>query len=494
MEKVRIYHDEIKGLIGDKLVDEITWDDLEMDQVFSCLNKTKSFVGEQMLYHRLHNLSWKNDEKMQSFLSENKSDRAAIEKGLKAVGKTDGDYNLPKFLINAELFKLENGWLYHVLQLMLVAAIALSFFSESYGMLALIGVVGVNLMVYMMTKLKYEVYIESIAKLKQIYDFSKWLISDEKRAAVFATDEEIRSVKALAKMSKLILNFSNRKHSALTGDITGLMWDYIWGVTLLDVSLFNWIMRIVEDKQGDIFNLYMLVGKVDSELSLLEAKEELPWWCIPNIDDNEKNIRAEELVHPLLANPVSNSITINGKIMLTGANASGKSTFMKAIAINVIMAQTINIVTAKSMSLAPMLVMTCMSLRDDVLSGESYYFREAKYLKRMLDVIDSGEPVFCVIDEILKGTNTTERIAASRAILEHIAETDCLAMVATHDMELTENEDYDKYYFNSKIENGDVVFDYILRRGVGGVSNAIALLELLKYPMDIIKRAKVYKA
>lgn len=494
MEKVRIYHDEIKGMISGRLVDEITWDDLEMDQVFSCLNKTKSFVGEQTLYHRLHNLEGEDNGDMQSYLYNNKSEKKAIEKKLGFIGKNGGDYNLPKFLINAQLFKIENGWFFHVLQLLLIASIIMAFVMGSYGKTTLIVVLVINLMVYMNTKVRYEVYIEAIAKFKQIYDFSKWLVSDEKRAAVFAKDEEIKSVRALSGMSKLILNFSNRKYGALTGDIAGLLSDYLWGVTLVDISMYNWIMSIIEDKQSDVLNLYKLVGRVDSELSILAAKEQLPMWSTPTIVEEADTIEGEELVHPLLANPVSNTISLTGKVMITGANASGKSTFMKAVAINMILAQSINIVTAKGMTLSPTLVMTCMSLRDDVMSGESYYFREAKYLKRILDVIDSGEPVICIIDEILKGTNTSERIAASKAILEYLAKTDCKAMVATHDMELTENKDYDKYYFDSRIEEGDVVFDYILRQGKGGASNAIALLEVLKYPLDIIKKAKVYKA
>ena len=88
-------------------------------------------------------------------------------------------------------------------------------------------------------------------------------------------------------------------------------------------------------------------------------------------------------------------------MVLTGANASGKSTFMKAVAINVILAQTINTCVAKNMKRPAIQVMTSMALRDDVLQGESYYMREIKYLKRMLDELETGEPMLFVIDEIL---------------------------------------------------------------------------------------------
>lgn len=123
-------------------------------------------------------------------------------------------------------------------------------------------------------------------------------------------------------------------------------------------------------------------------------------------------------------------------MVLTGANASGKSTFMKAVAINVILAQTINTCVAKNMKMPAIQVMTSMALRDDVLQGESYYMREIKYLKRMLDELETGEPMLFVIDGILKGTNTRERLVASNAILSYMVQKQGFLLIATHDLEL----------------------------------------------------------
>lgn len=128
--------------------------------------------------------------------------------------------------------------------------------------------------------------------------------------------------------------------------------------------------------------------------------------------------------------------------------------------------------------------------KQGTMSGESYYFREARYLKRMIDVIDSRNNVLCVVDEILKGTNTHERIAASKAILDYIAKDNCIALIATHDMELTETDLYNKFYFDSTVLNDDIVFDYKIHEGIGGKSNAIALLEILGYPKTIVERAR----
>lgn len=91
----------------------------------------------------------------------------------------------------------------------------------------------------------------------------------------------------------------------------------------------------------------------------------------------------------------------------------------------------------------------------------------------MIDEIDSGNRVLCVVDEILKGTNTHERIAASKAILDYIAKDNCFVLIATHDMELTEDAHYTKFYFDSTVQDNDIVFDYKIHSGIGGKSNAI---------------------
>lgn len=98
-------------------------------------------------------------------------------------------------------------------------------------------------------------------------------------------------------------------------------------------------------------------------------------------------------------------------------------------------------------------VMTSMALRDDVLQGESYYMREIKYLKRMLDELETGEPMLFVIDEILKGTNTRERLAASNAILSYMVQKQGFLLIATHDLELVYalKNRYDTYYFDSQV-------------------------------------------
>ena len=492
MEDIRRYHDSIKQAVGPGcLLDDITWEDLEMDQVFVRVNHTDSFIGEQMLFHKLHRVRTDDDPDFEcrlEFLDKNEKERVDIETRLFEIGKDTSAYYLSEFLQNTDLWKIGNSFVLHILQILLAFFfLAAILFENAWCVAGLVCVAMLNLMIYLGLKVKYEIYLDALGEFIRIYDFADWMVRYDKESR-FSPEHVRNAVKSLKNLSKGVMRINGRKQSTMTGDAAAILADYIWGITLLDVSMFNHIMKTIYDKQDAVITLLEYVGEIDSEIAVLSYRKSLDFWCAPQY--GERGIRLRGFVHPLLENPVKNDFVLNDRAIITGANASGKSTFMKAVAINCILAQTINTCTAERMRLGRMYVMTCMSLRDDIMSGESYYYREAKYLKRMLDMIDAGIPILCVIDEILKGTNTSERIAASKAILEYIGKTDSMVLVATHDSELTESKRYRKYHFENRIGNGDIQFDYKIYEGNSVQSNAIALLELLNYPKPIIDCAR----
>lgn len=196
--------------------------------------------------------------------------------------------------------------------------------------------------------------------------------------------------------------------------------------------------------------------------------------------------------HPLLSDPVKNSILADRGVLLTGSNASGKSTFLKMVAVNVILAQTIHTCTAESYKAPVFRIFSSMALRDSMENGESYYIVEIRSLKRILDAAqDHNGPVLCFVDEVLRGTNTVERIAAATQILIHLSESGALGFAATHDIEMTEllKEHYDNYHFEEEIRDGDILFPYQLLPGKASTRNAIRLLQLLGYDREITEKA-----
>mgnify|MGYP002039115454 FL=1 len=165
---------------------------------------------------------------------------------------------------------------------------------------------------------------------------------------------------------------------------------------------------------------------------------------------------------------------------------------MKAVALNLIMSQNLHTTTASSFKCHSVYVITSMANADDVLSGNSYFMAELKSIRRLFN-IHSKEMIYCFIDEIFKGTNTTERIAASESVLSFLYHTPNYKVIAaTHDIELSTilKKKYLNYYFNESIQNNQIFFDYKIKLGKANTRNAIELLRITHFPDQIYKRAK----
>ena len=203
-------------------------------------------------------------------------------------------------------------------------------------------------------------------------------------------------------------------------------------------------------------------------------------------------INAEDIYHPLIENPVTNPVFISKPLLVTGSNASGKSTYLKTIAINAIFAQTIATCLAKKYRSAVFNIFSSMALKDSVVHGESYYIAEIKSLKRIIERTEEDLQVLCVIDEVLRGTNTIERIAASSQVLRYLAEKKVLCIAATHDLELSEilGQIYDNCHFQEKYTGNNIEFDYTLYPGKSSTRNAIKLLGIMGFPAKVVKDAE----
>ncbi|MCR4596078.1 MAG: hypothetical protein K5673_04765, partial [Lachnospiraceae bacterium] len=219
----------------------------------------------------------------------------------------------------------------------------------------------------------------------------------------------------------------------------------------------------------------------------------------PSVFGDSTVIDVRDVWHPLLDDPVPNSITVDRSILLTGANASGKSTFLKSMALAAIYAQTFGYVCAGGYHAPLCLVASAMSVKDDVTSGDSYYMAEIKAVKRMTDryahIRSEGRSCLlplCFVDELLNGTNTEERIAACTQILLDMDRQGIRVMAATHDIELTVllSERYANHHFGEDLSEGDVKFSYKLKEGAAKSRNAIRLLKNLGFDPEMADRAE----
>jgi DNA mismatch repair ATPase MutS len=260
-------------------------------------------------------------------------------------------------------------------------------------------------------------------------------------------------------------------------------------IFLVDLIRFNRTVNHLIRYTDELNQLYRIVGELDAGISIASYRQSLELYCVPEFHD-DNTICFSEAYHPLLKCPVTNSGYIGNGSIVTGSNASGKSTFIKTIAINNILAQTINTCCAGKYELSFSYVASSMAIKDDILSGDSYFITEIKSLKRIIQYCKEQRCV-CFIDEILRGTNTPERIAASTAVLKLLHETDSLCLVASHDIELTKilTGIYDNYHFSEKFENDAIEFDYLLKEGASHSTNAIRLLKHMGFDQRIVEEA-----
>lgn len=207
----------------------------------------------------------------------------------------------------------------------------------------------------------------------------------------------------------------------------------------------------------------------------------------PTIVEGEPRVEAKGLVHPLLAGGVANDVSIRGSghaLLLTGSNMSGKSTLLRAMGANVVVALAGGPVTASELTLTVLHLATSMRVADSLSRGVSYFYAEVKRLKAVLDVA-TAHPGACLflLDEILLGTNTAERQIASREIILSLLDSGALGAVTTHDLALTalESEASGRVvnaHFRDHVEGGQMTFDYKLRPGVVDTTNALRVLQL----------------
>ena len=268
--------------------------------------------------------------------------------------------------------------------------------------------------------------------------------------------------------------------------------DYVKMCFHIDILKFYSMLKEAKKHKQDFIRMFEIIGYMEMILSIGAYRESLTYYCKPDFSD-KMQIGGEEMYHPLIENPVVNSFKEECGMLLTGSNASGKSTFLKTVAINAILAQTIYTCMAKTFTMCYFRVYTSMALRDDLASKESYFIVEIKALKRVIDAANmEGAPVLCFVDEVLRGTNTVERIAASTEILESLLGEGAMCFAATHDIELTRllEGKYHNYHFEETILEDDIKFNYKLKEGRATTRNAIKLLGILQYEKDIIKRAE----
>ena len=490
MESVSSY---FRNKNNEDVIDNITWSDLSMDDIFKKINNTQSKVGSEVLYDILRNpLKNKEDlikrDNIIEYFEEYETERIDLQLLFSKLGY-NYDLNTSLSMFMEDDNSKSRLKLYKLLRALPVISVILIAVNKSFLFITLLSICLNIFISFNNRKSKVDVngftYIIKVVNMAFKIKSKNLSILNENMNDISNDLEYVKKIK-----KKSVYTDSNSMISELN-----VFAEYTKMIFLSELITYEKVKETIIKNKEYLKNIYEYVGTIDALIAVSSFRQSLEYYSKPSlfISDNksENIIDFEDLYHPLIKNPVSNSLTTREGILITGSNASGKSTFIKSVAINQILGQTIFTTCAKSYKASFFNIYTSMALKDDVLKNESYYIVEIKSLKRIIDKLNNKIPTLCFVDEILRGTNTIERIASSSEVLNYFNKANCICFAATHDIELTyllEDKFYN-YHFEEEITDNDIVFDYNLREGRAKSRNAIKLLSLMGYDNKIIEDA-----
>jgi hypothetical protein len=256
------------------------------------------------------------------------------------------------------------------------------------------------------------------------------------------------------------------------------------GYFLTDIKSTFRIEQWIGQHANKVADWFEVVSFFDAFNSLGNYAFNHPEFVFPEIDNTNLVINADGLGHPLLnkTKRVDSDLSIEKEqfFIVTGANMAGKSTFLRTVSLHIVMANVGLPICAKFSKYSPVKLITSMRTSDSLTDDSSYFFSELTRLKYIVDAIEK-EPYFIILDEILKGTNSTDKAIGSRKFVEKLVASNATGIIATHDLSLCEIEkeldEVKNYYFDAEIINDELHFDYTLKQGVCQNMNASFLLK-----------------
>jgi hypothetical protein len=216
-------------------------------------------------------------------------------------------------------------------------------------------------------------------------------------------------------------------------------------------------------------------------------------WCFPQIADEHFTISCAAAGHPLInqQTSVTNDFSLRGKAkidLITGSNMAGKSTFLRSLGVNMILAYTGSAVCAKAFTVSIAALMSSMRIEDNLAENTSTFYAELKKLKSIIDAVNNDKKVFILLDEILRGTNSMDRHTGSKALIQQFIKKGAVAIIATHDIALSKLENdfpasISNYHFDVQVNGSELYFDYTLKHGICRSMNASVLMKKIGIEM-----------
>ena len=488
MDLVRLYHAFHPDLPG--CVDEVTWQDLAMDEVFTMMDRTVSLPGSQILYHRLRAL-----ESADSVLEERarqyeifRREKAWVARVRSTLRRLDGRGAawLAPLLLNGIPKRPAHTWVFYV-----CGAAPLLCFLGCYRFppLILVGafLIVVNVIINEILGTRITGYFPAFSQLSALLGACQELAAlpeSHGLPELALLREGAPTVRAVRKRLRA-LSMDRIK----LPDIVVVIFGYLNLIFLFDIIAFFRALPVLEDHQPTLVTMLESLGSLDASIAVAMHLDEVPF-AIPTFS-RDTRLNLTGMYHPLLAAPVSNDLCLEGRsALITGSNMAGKTTFIKALGISAVLGQTLGFCPAERALLPRVPIRSSIRRSDNLEKSQSYYFAELHRMLAFVRDADAGQACLFLVDEIFRGTNTVERIAASTAVLRYLGGKS-MVLATTHDHELGEllADRFDSYHFSEYVADETCSFDFKIRPGRTWSRNAIRLLEINGFPSDIIEDA-----
>ena len=470
-----------------------TINDLDIHELFAFIDRTNSKPGQQYLYNKLikptDNIAeLETFNRQVNFFTEQVTDREDAQVLLSQLNHSDA-YYITTLLKDKLLVKPK--WA-NLLVFNTAGVIAMLVLSVKFPVLLiwLIPVFGINIFFHYWNKSNINKFIKSFPQLIKLIQVARSFIKKDLPFDNTGIQQNIDNLTGFKRKYKL-LSFADSGGNEIS-QFRLLILELIKAFFLVEIHSFFSTLKELENKKADINSLLNYTGNIDVALSTASLRAGLTSFATPVITAHKKELTARDLYHPLIENCVVNSITIKQKsLLITGSNMSGKSTFIRAVAINAVLAQTIYTCLATEFAAPILKVFSSIRIADNVQDGKSYYFEEVNTIGSLIEASEKPFQNLFIIDEVFKGTNTIERVAAAKAILTYLNKNENIILVSSHDIELVAllHPEFELYHFVENIENDNLVFDHRLKPGPLKSRNAIKILSISNYPAEIIEEA-----
>jgi DNA mismatch repair ATPase MutS len=471
-----------------------TRDDIDFEELFSFIDRTSSKVGQQYLYKRVTSPTGHMEESLKNLtllFSKNATLREKVLKQISVLNSNDAYFITS--LLRSELMS-RPSWL-NSIYLSNFLIIILLIFSLQYQVLLIFLLVPftANMLVHYWNKTNTFQFVRSFPQLSILVDVASGL-NREHELKVKGVAECVSILRPFQWKIRFI-SMSSGGPKDEVNQIVSYLIELVKGFFLMEVLMLFHLVKALDSRRSSAHFLFKYVGQIDMALSIASLRAGSLKTCQPEFIQNKKEMVMTNVYHPLIPNCVTNNLSIEGKsILITGSNMSGKTTFLRTIILNCILGQSIDTCFADEFKTPVLQPLSAIRIDDDILEGKSYYFEEVSVIGSLVKEAGTTAQHLFVLDEVFKGTNTLERVAAAKAVLSYLTRNNHIVIVSTHDVELSEmlNDEYELYHFTETIQDSTFHFDHKIKPGSLPITsfNAIRILELLDFPGTIISEAK----